>query len=633
MHKRTKHEAFATGHHRPVYLWGGQGTVRMNRLKFMGAAVDEQVHTEAHTAVGARRMAAEAGFNWAYLMYNWGFPPEVEGADHEEFCRAVGVYQAAGIKVFGYVQASNCVYDGSYRDKDWYAQDPWGRRYHYYTGRYMTCWSHPEWLDHLRRIVKGIIEAGADGVFYDNPWHGIQPLEFGGTWMGPAGCYCGRCRDAFRRDAQLEMPELIDPAGDQASQTYIRWRARQVSDTLRMLSEYARSLEPGIVIAANNFDAVMRPSYLVYGIDLAQLARVQDVVVIEDYGLPRWRPGGPDGPALNNNALTLHTARAFTGDAPLSTIPYDLGIGFDPVYSPRRFQQGIAEAAACGATMVAKGTEYVQDGTFTLLTAREFAPQRQAIGQIHRWLANHAGLYRDRVNAAPVALLHPGDGLWIEWNRLAAPYLGVGQALLVAGVPWRVVTGQSDLAGIQVLLSLGPLPPGIEPSPQVRVVDVLELDDWQARAPSFLARHHGIRSLASRVVGWLFQSYFRHRLTRRIVDGTGLVHHFWGTSFFRLPPPPALDSLQRALGPALFPRVTARAPVLITFWRKGAGWQIHLVNYGPAAQQVEVELGGPFQGRMLSAGPGRANHEPFQASHLALEIDTYLVLELAGEAS
>ena len=48
---------FSVGHHRPIYLWAGPGTVRMNQLKFMGAPNDIQVHKEAHTEVGAKRMA------------------------------------------------------------------------------------------------------------------------------------------------------------------------------------------------------------------------------------------------------------------------------------------------------------------------------------------------------------------------------------------------------------------------------------------------------------------------------------------------------------------------------------------------------------------------------------------------
>jgi hypothetical protein len=61
----------AVGYHRPVYFWAGPDTIRMNRLKFMDQSGNERVHLDAHTPRAARRLA-EAGFNWAYLMSNWG---------------------------------------------------------------------------------------------------------------------------------------------------------------------------------------------------------------------------------------------------------------------------------------------------------------------------------------------------------------------------------------------------------------------------------------------------------------------------------------------------------------------------------------------------------------------------------
>ena len=36
--------AFAVGRHRPVYFWAGPATVRMNRLKFMDAPVNEAIN-------------------------------------------------------------------------------------------------------------------------------------------------------------------------------------------------------------------------------------------------------------------------------------------------------------------------------------------------------------------------------------------------------------------------------------------------------------------------------------------------------------------------------------------------------------------------------------------------------------
>jgi hypothetical protein len=617
--------SFQIGVHRPVYLWGGPGTVRMNRLKFMDAPVDEAVHAEAHTLVGATRMAQEAAFTWAYLMYDWGFPPEVEQEDWEDFRRAVQVYHAAGMRVFGYVQASNCVEAGSFRDKDWYALGPRGRHIYYYTGRSMTCWRHPQWQQHLRDIVRGIVEHGADGVFFDNPWHGAQPVHLGGAWLGPAGCYCERCRAAFQEATGLEIPTEVAPATDSVSRRYLRWRADEVTAHIAALARHARALNPNVVISANDFDAVMRNSYLIYGIDLAELAEVQDVLMIEDYGLPRVAEG-----VLVNNALTLRTARALAGDTPVSVDPYDAGIGFDAVYPARRFRQAIAEAAACGASMVVKGTEYVEaaTGTFTLLTAAQYAPQRQAIGALHRWLAAHSELYAGRRNAATVALLHPGDALWQRWDALSGAYFGAGQTLLAAGIPWRVVTAGGDHTGVEVLLHVGPLPAD-EAAGVPRTLDVTRLSGWTPAPPAFLARnrahHRAARGATWAVVDWLYRAYFKWRWARQLGDRLDLVRYFVGSPHFRLPPSEARDALLTALGAPPVPRVTASTPVLAELWAQDGRQQVHLVNYDAAPQEVTIDVGEPVRGELLSPD-GDGGALPCEGPRITLPLDVYSVL-------
>jgi hypothetical protein len=588
----------------------------MNRVKFMDAPVDVAVHEEAHTEVGAQRVCEGAYFNWVYLTYNWGFPPEVEQEDWDDFRRAVDVYHAAGARAFGYVQTSNCVFDGSFREKDWYAVDPRGRRIYYYTNRYMTCWRHPEWLDHLRGIVRGVVEAGADGVFFDNPWHAAQPLHFAGVWLGPAGCYCNRCRGAFREATGLEMPEVIAPRSDEASRRYLRWRADQVTETVGALADAARILNPDILVSANDFDAVMRPSYLIYGVDLEGLARVQDVMMIEDYGLPRLEDG-----QLFNNAITMRTARALVGDTPVTTDPYDKGIGFDGVYSPRRFRQGIAEAAACAAAMVVKGTEFVENGAFTLLTAKQFAPQREAIGRLHRWLADHVELYQGRENIAPVALVHPGDDLWAEWDRWAPLYFGVGQTLLAAGIPWRVVTSDDDLAGAQMAFSFNRTPASAPAD--LRVISVPDLSGWAPRGPSFLARNPGAQRLVAGIAMWLFRAYFRYRWARSLGDSLELAHFFAESPTFRLPPDAARQTVLGALGERPYPRVESVAPVLAELWRRGGEMQLHLVNYATGPQQVAVAFAEQVAGEVISPdGPSQS----FDGTQMSLDLDVYSVI-------
>jgi hypothetical protein len=603
------------GHHRPIYLWAGPGTIRMNRLKFMGAPVDERAHLEAYAEEGAYRVASELGCNWAYLTYNWGFPPEIEKEDWIVFQQASQIYHQHGIRVFAYIQTSNAVFEGSYRARDWYAWDPTGRPIYYYTGRYMTCWLHPEWQAHLRERIRDAIRSGADGIFFDNPWHGAQPLYIGGRWLGPAGCYCPRCRATFRQAWGLEIPRRMDPQRDEGSRLYLRWRAQTVSRVLAALAEEARSLKPDIVISANDFDAVMRPSFLIYGIDLASLSRIQDILMIESYGLPRW-----DGVRLVNNAVTVRTARALAGNTPISTIAYDRGIGFDEVYPPRRFQQSMAEAIACGAIPVIKGTEFVSRGMFTVLTAPDYARERKAIGDYHRWLAEHVDLFAGRENAAPVALLYPGDALWIEWPQIAPLYFGVAQTLLAAGIPWRVVRSSEEAADAAVLISVESLSqatgfPG-------RYVVLRELPEWRGGIRGGVTFSSSMAALWEGFLLRLYRSYFRSRWTRRWIDRLGLVHFFLQSPYFQLPSASARERLLAMIGP-IFPRVAAAQPVLIEVWRRGSEEQIHLVNYAEAPQEITLYFEGPRRGVRLSPDEPTTT---FEGSQLTFVLDVYVIL-------
>jgi hypothetical protein len=604
-----------------MYLWAGPGTIRMNRLKFMQAPVDEQVHIEGHTAAGARRVIEEAGCNWAYLTYNWGFPPEQEVEDWDSFTHAAAIYQAAGAKVFAYIQTSNCVYEGSFKHQEWYALDQKGRRIHYYTGRYMTCWQHPAWISHLKKMISGAIQRGANGIFFDNPWYAAQPVPMLGAWHGSAGCYCLRCQERYLQETGQPIPTRIKP-GNPMTDTYIRWRANQVTLTLAHLSNYAKEQSPDILISANNFDAVMRPSHLIYGIDLKSMASIQDVVMIEDYGLPRYQSTPQQ--RLTNNALTIRTARALASNTPISVDPYDQGIGFDTVFPTRRFHQGIAEAAACGASMVVKGTEFVHEGAFTLLTAPQFYETRREIGRYHEWIDEHIHFLEERQNIAPVAILYPGDRLWQSWETIAPLFFSAGQTLLAAGIPWKVVTDSNSLEGVQVLLD--PRDHDIEvasiSSSGVPVVALARIPGWEPHKVGFPTKLFS--NAAGAVIDAGYRAYFSSPFARKLMDRAGVMRLFTGSPLFNLPSRSLQAALLAALPAGLFPRVHAKYPVLIETWERSGIEEFHLVNYASQSQHVHIDFGVPRALQMLSPDHGTKLLEA--ASSLELDIDVYTIL-------
>jgi len=635
----TTETLFAVGLHRPVYFWGGPTTVMMNRLKFMDAPVNESVHLEAHTARAARRLA-DAGFNWAYLMYNWGFPPEQDAVQWGSFRRAVDVFHRAGLRVFGYVQLSNCVYAGSHVEEGWYARDPRGRFIHYYTGRYMTCWLHPAWREQLARRVREVVEAGADGVFLDNPWMGLHPLSLFDTWVTGAGCYCDRCQAAYGRS----IPEQLDPQHPDTQQ-YLTWRTGVVWQLIGELADLARSLRPTVVVAENVYDAINCNHYAEFGVDLRAAARVSDVVMIEDHSFPRLAADG--APVVNS--ITCKAARAWSGGRPVTTDPYIAGIGFDPVYTPRQFQRAVAEGAACGATTIVKGTEFFdpRDGGFTLLTGEPFGPEREALAQIHRWLEAHADLYADSRPASPLAVYFPYDALPFDWRYAAPLTFAACQALLVDGLPYRIV-GPGPWVGVEALI----LPPGQSEGLVRQLAEftaaggrAIALGEerpgaelvWARERPAtpVLQRHPGLCAAFGRGALALFRAYFSHRLFRGLLDRTHVTQRVLqgGAAYnplFRVPPLAERAALRAALGGLVTPRIEAERSVLIEWWRRGDIEQLHLVNYADHPQPVTVHLPWAVSARLLS--PDAEETVSLIGRSLKLSLDVYTVLVWEGGA-
>ena len=133
-------------------------------------------------------------------------------------------------------------------------------------------------------------------------------------------------------------------------------------------------------------------------------------------------------------------------DAHLSVLSYDDGIGWDGMYSPNRFRQTIAEAAACGVTNTIKGTEYYEDHQHTLLTADGFEVQRGAIGWYQRWLVDNRQIFQgERENLADVALVYPEEKMIFQWHQTAPAFFAVGQTLLKAGIPWRIIRDGGEI--------------------------------------------------------------------------------------------------------------------------------------------------------------------------------------------
>jgi hypothetical protein len=324
---------------------------------------------------------------------------------------------------------------------------------------------------------------------------------------------------------------------------YLNWRINKVTSVVGAFADYARKLKPDVVIGANDFDMVMRNSPVVYGLNLEQQAQVQDITMIENYGIPKWNA---EKDVLINNAQTIRVARALVGNhAHLSVLSYDDGIGFDGMYHPRRFRQTIAEAAACGVTNTIKGTEYFHAGQHTMLTADGFEVQCGAIGHYQQWLEEYRHLYAgERKNLADVVLVYPEEDMIFNWHQTAPLFFAAGQTLLKAGIPWRVVRSLDEIGNAASVLMFS----NKDSCQFENTLLVSEIPGWKILSnPSIFSKNKRLRNLMQGLIEPLWHSYFSSKLMRRMVDGLRLFRLFTGTKLFDLPATPLQHELLQRL--------------------------------------------------------------------------------------
>jgi hypothetical protein len=604
---------------RSVYLWAGRATVDLQHVKLPDLPVDVEAHEAAHTEASAQTLAA-AGLNVVFLSMNWGFPPELERGHWDDFSRAADVYRRAGFHVLGYVQASNCVYAGSYRSRDWYARDPEGRPVPYYHGRRMTCLNHPEWQAEVRQHARRVLDLGGDGIFFDNIWMGATAWVLGGRLGGFAGCACSHCVAAFAADGGTRIPLRLDGGADAAR--YLDWRAGVVA---RRLSEWAaavRERRPGAWVLANNCDVMLRDSAGLLGVDPARVARPQDALLVENVAMARHKP---EKGRLIANALPLKALQALVPDRRVLALTYEHGIGIDGRPSGLRLRRALAEAAAVGAAPVLKGSEFLDArGRLTVLTAPDFTPMRDAAGAFLRWLGEHDFLYRDAEPAPAAGIYLDAEGLRTRWADVVPATFAVALALLRSGVPFTFFTPEGLRASSRdtppVLVPPGVTPPSV-PAGLRLVVLPPGIPDIPA-APSPFLQSAFARALADRPLRALARHYFGSARVRRAFDRAGLTARFLESPLFTLPRRSA--EVLEALGPSPAPMVVSDRPVLAESWRSRDGvLRLHLVNYDDAVSRVSVP-GQPAPTAVYSPdGPVDVDSE----HGLHVHVQTYAVLE------
>jgi hypothetical protein len=374
------------------------------------------------------KLLSRAGINWAWVTWSIGFPPEDEKVQWELLRPYIEACHAAGIRLTAYLSMTNMCRElwaeRRPESEGWIQRDFHGNRIPYGAAiygevptRYLACLSQPDWQKHLLVVADAALDAGVDGLEYDN---------------AGSGCQCPRCQQAFRAFAAERFGRDYDPVPDfgpvlggvvgqvqrvagvgksegpipdlQSTQIWHRFVNHLIGGTYARVAAHARARKPDVLFYGNNNTDMHTFTY-----------PSNNAISTEDAAEPGW----VDGRLVNNGGLLRLLQAAANRWKPVR-LEYAVGhvagtseatrrharsvwtSRFWPM-PPRKQQLSIAEAASHGASVEITPEGYLSVDLF--FQKPEALRIWDAIGRYHAFLDEHVDLYERPESTAQVAFL------------------------------------------------------------------------------------------------------------------------------------------------------------------------------------------------------------------------------------
>ncbi len=114
--------------------------------------------------------------------------------------------------------------------------------------QYYACINSPYGRLLPQFVAEVVRDVGFDGIWFDGSTfshHGTWP------WFLP-GCKCDWCRDQFKKDAGLALPEKIDYE-NRAFKEWVRWRYEILMNTWKACVDAVLAVRPDAIVCFNNY--------------------------------------------------------------------------------------------------------------------------------------------------------------------------------------------------------------------------------------------------------------------------------------------------------------------------------------------------------------------------------------------
>jgi len=375
-----------------------------------------------------------------------GFGMAAEMPEMEDAKRAAVIAHRYGLKVDSYIQWNTLMYETFFAEepaaKDWIQRDAEGRPILLAYGfeqsfRYHPCFSNPNYLAYLQRVVRYAVEqVKTDFIHFDN--FDLNPE--------PESCHCNYCTRGFRDYEKAKYtpaqrlerfgfdnldyinppiwnaenpPAKMDAIRDPVIQEWIAYRCYEMSEALRQIAAYARSLNSEVAIEVNPHGITGENRAWEAGLDHAQFLKWTDAFWTEEPNVPGLKSDG----RLITRIRSYKLARAFHN----ILLPYVVG---DKV--------AFSEALAFNQTIGFAGVDPLDSETERFI----------------RFYRNHRNLYVGAEDDSSVAVLRSYPSITYHNARAQLGAILVEQALIQARIPFRLIFDEPlpDLSQFKVLI-------------------------------------------------------------------------------------------------------------------------------------------------------------------------------------
>ena len=346
----------------------------------------------------------EMGFNFVMIPLYKGGGLKTERNSMEDAKQFTAVCHELGLRVGCYMFSGTVLYESMLAEipeaKDWFILDHDGK-YATYEPWYFRRWvnrGHPGFQAHLRQVVQfAVEEAKMDLLHFDNYYIGPgyeeysvrQFREYLGKKYSPA--------ERARRFGFTELSHIQPPPappqvdvynGDPLYQDFVDYRCEALSDTYRDLADYARSLNPEVVVECNPGE-YMGELNTSLGIGSADHAR------LIGWGNAYWDEGQPT--VLEDGVMTSHFRSHIIGRQFNNMVFHYTG---DRV----AIAESMANNLQClGCPAWVTGDEVMPSTILYTSDAKQFEP---GVMESIRFFHDHQQYYRDADPVSDVAVLN-----------------------------------------------------------------------------------------------------------------------------------------------------------------------------------------------------------------------------------